>query len=64
MVIRGGLTNSKREKRSEKQGRKASVYPTKRRFPKNTRRDLKKAFLLDQFKEIEEHNRMGKTRNL
>ena len=36
VVIRGGLTNSKREKRSEKQGREAKVYPTKRRFPKNS----------------------------
>ena len=28
------------------------------------RRDKKKVFLIDQCKEIEENNRMGKTRNL
>ena len=33
------------------------------RVPKNSKRD-KKAFLSDQFKEIEENNRMGKTRDL
>ena len=32
-------------------------------FPRITRRD-KKAFLSDQCKEIEENNRMGKTRDL
>ena len=32
-------------------------------FPKPARRD-KKAFLRDQCKEIEENNRMGKTRDL
>ena len=32
-------------------------------FQRRARRD-KKAFLRDQCKEIEEHNRMGKTRNL
>ena len=31
--------------------------------PKNSKRD-KKAFLMDQCKEIEENNRMGKTRDL
>ena len=32
-------------------------------FQRTARRD-KKAFLSDQYKEIEENNRMGKTRNL
>ena len=32
-------------------------------FPRIARRD-KKAFLSDQYKEIEENNRMGKTRDL
>ena len=32
-------------------------------FPKIARRE-KKAFLIDQCKEIEENNRMGKTRDL
>ena len=39
------------------------IYPSDCRVPKNTRRH-KKPFLCDQCKEIEENNRMGKTRNL
>ena len=39
------------------------MYPSERRLPKKARRD-KKAFLSDQCKEIEENNRMGKTRDL
>ena len=34
------------------------------KFQRIARRDLKKAFLSDQCKEIEENNRMGKTRDL
>ena len=43
--------------------RKGRIYPCEGRVPKNSRRD-KKAFLSDQCKEIEENNRMGKTRDL
>ena len=43
--------------------RKGNIYPFECRVPKNARRD-KKAFLSDQCKEIEENNRMGKTRDL
>ena len=50
-------------KRSEKQKRKGKIYPFECRVPKNSKRD-KKAFLSDQCKEIEENNRMGKTRDL
>ena len=57
---RGGLTNSCEKKRSEKQRRKGKTYPFECRVPKNS----KKAFLSDQDKEIEENNRMGKTRDL
>ena len=39
------------------------IYPTESRVPRIARRD-KKAFLSDQCKEIEENNRMGKTRDL
>ena len=39
------------------------IYPSECRVPKKNRRD-KKAFLSDQGKEIEENNRMGKTRDL
>ena len=39
------------------------IYPFECRVPKNSRRE-KKAFLSDQYKEIEENNRIGKTRDL
>ena len=51
------------KKKSEKQRRKGKIYPSECRVPKIARRD-KKAFLSDQFKEIEENNRMGKTKDL
>ena len=51
----------KDEKLKAKEKRK--IYPFECRVPKNRRRD-KKAFLSDQCKEIEENNRMGKTRDL
>ena len=63
MALRGRLTNSWEKKRSEKQRRKGKIYPFDHRVPKNRRRD-KKAFLNHQYKEIEENNRMGKTRDL
>ena len=50
-------------KRSQRQGRKGKIYPFECTVPKNSKRD-KKAFLSDQCKEIEENNRMGKTRDL
>ena len=49
-------------KKSEKQRRKAKIYTFECRVPKKARTD-KKAFLSDQCKEIEENNRMGKTRD-
>ena len=63
MAVWGGLTNSCETKRSEKQRRKGKIYTSEHRVPKSTWRD-KKAFLSDQSKEIEENNRMGKTRDL
>jgi len=39
------------------------IYPTESRVPRIARRD-KKALLNEQCKEIEENNRMGKTRDL
>ena len=61
MAVWGGLTNSCEKKRSKKQRRKGKIYPFEHRVPKIAKRD-KKAFLNDQCKEIEENNRMGKTR--
>ena len=59
MAVWGGLTNSCEKKRSEKERYKH----LNAEFQGITRRD-KKAFLRDQCKEIEENNRMGKTRDL
>ena len=58
MAVWGGLTNSCEEKRSEKQRYKH----LNAEFQRIARRD-KKAFLSDQRKEIEENNRMEKTRD-
>src|SRR5574338_582726 len=63
MAVWGGLTNSCEKKRSEKQGEKERYKHLNAEFQSIARRD-KKAFLSDQCKEIEENNRMGKTRDL
>ena len=63
MAIWRGLTNSCEKKRGEKQRRKGNIYPSECQFQRITRRD-KKAFPSEQCKEIEENNRMGKTRGL
>ena len=62
MAVWGRLTNSC-QKKSEKQRRKGKIYPAEYGVPEIARRN-KKAFLNQQCKEIEENNRMGKTRNL
>ena len=61
-------------KRSRKQRRKGKIFPFACRVPKDSKereaefqriaRREKKAFLRDQSKDIEENNRMGKTRDL
>ena len=63
MAVWGGLTNSCEKKRGEKQRRKERYKHLNAEFQRIARRD-KKAFLSDQCKEIEENNRMGKTREL
>ena len=63
MAVWGGLTNSCEKKRSEKQRRKEIYKHLNAEFQRIARRD-KKAFLSDQCKEIEENNRMEKTRAL
>ena len=63
MAVWGGLTNSCEKKGSEKQRRKERYKHLNAEFQRIARRD-KKAFLSDQCKEIEENNRMGKTRDL
>ena len=49
-------------KRSEKQRRKGKIFPVDAELQRISRRD-KKGLLSDQCKEIEENNRMGKTRD-
>ena len=56
--------NSCEKKRSKRQRRKGKMYPFECRVPKSSKERLKKPFLSDQCKEIEENNRMGKTRDL
>ena len=63
MDVWGGLTNSCEKKRSEKQRRKGKTKHLNAEFQRIARRD-KKAFLSDQCKEIQENNRMGRTRDL
>ena len=63
MAVWGGLTNSCEKKRGKKQRRKERYKHLNAEFQRIGRRD-KKAFLSDQCKEIEENNRLGKTRDL
>ena len=63
MIVWGGLTNSWEKKRSERQREKERYTHLKAECQRITRRD-KKAFLNEQWKEIEENNRMRKTRDL
>ena len=62
MAVWGGFTNSC-EKRSESKGEKERYTHLNAEFQRIARRD-KKAFFSDQCKEIEENNRMGKSRDL
>ena len=63
MAVWGGLTNSREKKRRKSKGEKESYTHLNAEFQRIARRD-KKAFLSDQCKEIEENNRMGKTKDL
>ena len=62
-AVWGGLTNSCEKKRSQNKGEKERYKHLNAEFQRIPRRD-KKAFFSDQCKEIEEKNRMGKTRDL
>ena len=63
MAVWGGITNSCEKKRSKKQEEKERYKHLNAEFQRIARRD-KNAFFSDQCKEIEENNRMGKTRDL
>ena len=62
MIVWAGLTNSW-EKKQRPRG-KGKIYSSECRVPKNIKERDKKASLSDQCKEIEENNKMGKTRDL
>ena len=62
MIVWAGLTNSWEKK--QRQRGKGKIYPSECRVPKNIKERDKKASLSDQCKEIEENNKMGKTRDL
>ena len=64
MVFWGGLTNSQKKTRTKGKEKRKDIYiHLNAEFQTTARRD-KKAFLSDQCKEMEENNRMGKTRDL
>ena len=63
MAVWGGLTNSCEKRRSKSKGEKERYSHVNAEFQRIAERD-KKAFLGDQCKEIEENNRIGKTRDL
>ena len=63
MVAWGGLINSYERKEAKSKGEKERYIHLNAEFQRIARRD-QKAFLSDQCKEIEENNRMGKTRDL
>ena len=61
MVVSEGLTVNRREAKGK--GEKERYTHVNAEFQRKARRD-KKVCLSDQWKEIEESNRMGKTRDL
>ena len=63
MSVWGGLTNSCEIREVKSKGEKERYKHLNAEFQRKARSD-KKAFLSDQCKEIEENNRMGKTRDL
>ena len=63
MAVWGGLANSCEKKRSESKEERERYEHLNAELKRIARRD-KKAFLSDQCKEIEESNRMKKTRDL
>ena len=63
MAVWGGLTNSCEKREAKGKGEKERYKHLNAEFQRIARRD-KKPFFIDQCKEIEENNRMGKTRDL
>ena len=63
MAVWGDLINSCEKREARSQGEKERYKHLNPEFQRIARRD-KKAFFSDQCKEIEENNRMGKTRDI
>ena len=63
MAVWGGLTLVVKRREAKSKGGKERYKHLNAEFQRIAKRD-KKAFLRDQCKEIEENNRMGKTRDL
>ena len=63
MAVWGGLTNSCERREAKSKGEKGRYKHMNAEFQRIARRN-KKVFLSQQCKEIEENNRMGKTRDL
>ena len=59
MVVQGSLTNKQLGRELKSKGEKVRYTHLNAEFQRIAKRD-KKAFLSDQWKEIEENNRMGK----
>ena len=63
MVVWGGLTIADKRREAKGKGEKERYTHLNAEFQRIARRD-KKAFLSDEWKEIEENSTMGKTGNL
>ena len=63
MAVTGGLTNSCEKREAKSKGEKERYKHLNAEFQRIARRD-KKALFSDQCKEIEDNNRMGKTRDV
>ena len=67
MVVLGNLTNSWEKKRNERQRRKGKIYPCKCREQQGKigkqQGNSKESLQSEQYKEIEENNKMRKTRD-
>ena len=63
MAVWEGLKIAVKRRKVKSKGEKERYFPLNTEFQRIARRD-KKTFLSDQCKEIEENNRIGKTRDL
>ena len=63
MAVWGGLTNTVKRREVKSKGEKERYMHLNAEFQRLARRD-NKVFLSDQCKEMEENNRMGKTRDI